>query len=124
MARETFRKRKTNVRGFFRFNEIETPTSRRRKKDNFRRANDRKLPTKDEIITLLDASNSIKEKAIILTQFSSGLSNIDIVKLSVGQFWSGLDDNDMCKIRIRRHKNDKEFVTFLSPEAVQSSNPI
>lgn len=46
IARETFRKRKTNVRGFFRFNEIETPRTRRGNRDNFQRANDRKLPTK------------------------------------------------------------------------------
>lgn len=117
---DTYRRRKTNVRGFFRFNGIETPISlRRRRRDSFSKANDRKLPKKEEIIDLLNATNSLKEKAIILTQFSSGLSNSDVVRLTVGQFWDGLDDNDICKIRMRRHKNSNEFVTFISPEAVQ-----
>lgn len=120
LSKQTFSKRRTNVRGFFRFNHIETPISRRGKRENFIRANDRKLPTKDEIILLLNACNTIKQKAIILTQFSSGLSNSDIIKLTVDQFWNGLDKNDICKIRMRRHKNDNEFVTFISPEAVQA----
>lgn len=119
-AKETFKKRKTNVRGFFHYNDMETPKSRRGKRENFKRANERKLPTKDEINLLINACKTIKEKAIILTQFSSGLSNSDIVKLTVGQFWSGLDENKLCKIRMRRHKNEKEFVTFLSPEAVDA----
>lgn len=117
---DTYRRRKTNVRGFFRFNQIETPISlRRRRRDSFNKANDRRLPKKEEIIDLLNATNSLKERAIILTQFSSGLSNSDVVRLTVGQFWDGLDDNDICKIRMRRHKNSNEFVTFISPEAVQ-----
>ena len=120
LAKSTFKKRKTIVRGFFRFNRIETPITRRGKNENFNRANDRKLPTKKELILLLNACNTIKQKAIVLTQFSSGLSNSDVVKLTVGQFWSGLDENDICKIKLRRHKNENEFVTFLSPEAVQA----
>ena len=120
LAKSTFKKRKTIVRGFFRFNRIETPITRRGKNENFNRANDRKLPTKEELILLLNACKTIKQKAIVLTQFSSGLSNSDVVKLTVGQFWSGLDENDICKIKLRRHKNENEFVTFLSPEAVQA----
>ena len=120
MAKETFKKRKTNVRGFFHLNDIETPKSRRGKRENFNRANERKLPKKEEINLLLNACKTIKEKAIILTQFSSGLSNSDVVKLSVGQFLNGIDDNKLCKIRMRRHKNDNQFVTFLSPEAVEA----
>ena len=120
LAKSTFKKRKTIVRGFFRFNRIETPITRRGKNENFNRANDRKLPTKKELILLLNACKTIKQKAIVLTQFSSGLSNSDVVKLTVGQFWSGLDENDICKIKLRRHKNENEFVTFLSPEAVQA----
>lgn len=120
MALETFRKRKTNVRGFFRFNEIETPRTRRTTKSKLQNANSRQLPTKEELKTLLNATNSIKEKAIILTQFSSGLSNIDLVKLTVGQFRNGLDDNNICTIQISREKNNKEFITFISPEAVEA----
>lgn len=120
MAKETFKKRKTNVRGFFRFNRIETPTTRRGKTAKFNRANERKLPTKEELILLINSCNTIKQKAIILTQFSSGLSNIDVVKLTVRQFQNGIDNNNICKIRMRRHKNENEFITFLSPEAVEA----
>ena len=120
MAKETFKKRKTNVRGFFRLNQIETQKPRRGKTANFNRANERKLPTKEELILLLKSCNTIKQKAIILTQFASGLSNSDVVKLTVGQFENGIDNNNICKIRMRRHKNENEFITFLSPEAVEA----
>ena len=120
IAKETYKKRKTNVKGFFRFNRIETPVSRRGKIENFDRANDRPLPTKEELILLLNSCKTIKQKAIILTQFSSGLSNSDIVKLKVGQFYRGIDNHNICHIRIRRHKNENELITFLSPEAVEA----
>lgn len=120
IAKETFKKRKTNVRGFFRFNRIDTPITRRGNQENFDRANDRPLPTKEELILLINSCKTIKEKAIILTQFSSGLSNSDIVKLTVGQFRKGTDNNNVCQIRMRRRKNENEFVTFLSPEAVEA----
>jgi integrase len=120
IAKETYKKRKTNVKGFFRFNQIETPVSRRGNIGNFNRANDRTLPTKEELILLLNSCKTVKQKAIILTQFSSGLSNSDIVKLTVGQFYSGIDNNNICHIRMRRHKNENEFITFISPEAVEA----
>lgn len=120
IAKETFKKRKTNVRGFFRFNRIETPIARRGNRENFNRANERKLPTKEEIRLLIDSCKTVKEKAIILTQFSSGLSNSDVVQLTVGQFKNGIDENNICKIKMRRRKNENEFVTFLSPEAVEA----
>ena len=120
IAKETYKKRKTNVKGFFRFNQIETPVSRRGNIGNFNRANDRPLPTKEELILLLNSCKTVKQKAIILTQFSSGLSNSDIVKLKVGQFYKGIDNHNICHIRIRRHKNENELITFLSPEAVEA----
>jgi integrase len=120
IAKETYKKRKTNVKGFFRSNQIETPVSRRGKTENFNRANDRTLPTKEELILLLNSCKTVKQKAIILTQFSSGLSNSDIVKLTVGQFCSGIDNNNICHIRMRRQKNENEFITFISPEAVEA----
>jgi len=121
-SKDTYNKKKSWVKQFFRFNQIEVPNNRRGKNEKFIRANDRKLPTKEEIILLLKACNTIKQKAIILTQFSSGLGNSDIVRLTVGQFRSGIDDNNICKIRIRRHKTDEELITFLSPEAVEAIN--
>ena len=101
-SKDTYNKKKSWVKQFFRFNQIEVPNNRRGKNDKFKRANDRKLPTKEEIILLLNACNTIKQKAIILTQFSSGLGNSDVVRLTVGQFWNGIDDNNICKIRIRQ----------------------
>jgi integrase len=120
LSKETFKKRKSDVRGFFRFYHIDSPTARRGKKENFKRANDRKLPTKKDLILLLNACNTIKNKAIILTQFSSGLSNSDIVKLTIGQYRRGIDENDICKLKFRRNKNENEVVTFISPEGVQA----
>ncbi len=121
-SKDTYSKKKTYTKQFFRFNQIEVPSNRRGKNDKFKRANDRKLPTKEEIKLLLNACKTIKQKAIILTQFSSGLGNSDVVRLTVGQFRNGIDDNNICKIRIRRHKTDEELITFLSPEAVEAIN--
>jgi integrase len=117
---ETYKKRKSYVKQFFTYYQIDVPKNRRNRIDNFKRPNERVLPTKDDIKLLLDSCNSIKQKSIILTQFSSGLSNSDVVPLTVGQFKQGLDENNICTIKIRRHKTGEKVITFLSPEAVDA----
>ncbi len=119
-ARTTRNLRRGLILNFFNCNKIETPKPTKRKPRSFRIANNRELPSKEDIKIFLDACNTIKQKAIILTQLSSGLSNSDVCNLSVGQFKDGLDDNDLCSLSLVREKIEIEFITYMSPEAVNA----
>ena len=60
----------------------------------------------------------IRNKAIILTMSSSGLSQVDLLDLKVGQFQDGYDEKTgITTLRIRRKKTKYDFITFISPEA-------
>ncbi|MGO9387904.1 MAG: tyrosine-type recombinase/integrase [Methanobacterium sp.] len=121
-ARKTRNFRRGLILNFFHFNRIETPRPSKREARKFRTANKRKLPSKEEYKIFLNGCNTIKQKAIILTQISSGLSNSDVCNLNVGQFKNGLDNNDVCYLHLFRKKTEIEFTTFLSPEAVEAIN--
>ena len=92
-SKDTYNKKKSWVKQFFRFNQIEVPNNRRGKMINLKEPMIENYLLKTKIILLLNACNTIKQKAIILTQFSSGLGNSDVVRLTVGQFMNGIDDN-------------------------------
>jgi len=115
--------RKAIIASFFHFYKIPTPVSNvRRNKTNNPYKNIRELPTKEEIRFAVEACKSYKLKALILCQSSSGLSAADVVRLSVEQFKNGLVDvgetNQICMLKLERQKTGKEFITFLSHEAV------
>lgn len=116
--------RRAAVKSFFHFYELSTPRRKRRVKENgFKKANIRDSLTKKDIKKLLDACKTWKMRAIILTQASSGLSISDVLGLTVGDFRKGIREfgkHRICMLSLRRKKTDKEFTTFLSPEAVDA----
>ncbi len=60
----------------------------------------------------------VRGKAIVLTAASSGLSQADLLDLTVGGFKNGFDESSLITtVSLRRKKTKTDFVTFLSPEA-------
>jgi integrase len=115
------------AKNFFHFYKIPTPkinTRRRNKTNNLRVKNKRPALTKEDIKRALSSSRTLRLKAIILTQASSGLAISDVVKLKIKNFQEGLKDvgegKQICQFHLRRQKTDKEFYTFISFEAVES----
>ena len=119
--------RTTIIKGFFHFYDLDTPKShtRRKKTDTLRVKNERPALTKELIKKALDAAKTIRIKAIMLTQASSGLAVADVVQLKIQDFYDGLipiteDGKEICEIHRERAKTGTEFITFLSYEAVDA----
>ena len=80
------------------------------------------IPSKDEIIKVLDIAD-MREKAIILGITSSGLSTKDFVNLRVKDFREGYDEEtSITVLDLRRAKTKQDFVTFFSEEATKTIN--
>ncbi|MBE0428186.1 MAG: tyrosine-type recombinase/integrase [Nitrospirae bacterium] len=81
--------------------------------------NSRRLE-KEDIKEVLKYAN-VRNRAIILTLASSGLSQSDLLDLTVGNFKKGLDEKTMIiTLQLRRIKTRYDFITFLSPEATKA----
>jgi len=75
---------------------------------------------KDNIKMILKHAN-IRNRAIILVMSSSGLSQSDVLDLTVGDFNRGFDEKTMITtLQLRRIKTRYDFITFLSPEATKA----
>jgi integrase len=75
------------------------------------------IPNKEDIIKTL-AVCDLRNKAIVLTGCSSGLSAEEVCRLTLKQFNNGYDtESEITTLFIRRGKSGQDFVTFTSPEA-------
>jgi integrase len=125
-SKATRNNRRGIIRGFFHFYELETPKilTKRKKTDPLKIKNKRPALTKNKIKKALAAARTLRIKAIILTQASSGLAEADVVNLKIKDFYNGLieiaDGKEICKLHLNREKTGKEFTTFLSYEAVEA----
>lgn len=115
------------IKNFFHFYKITTPKNnnrRRNKTHNLKVKNKRPALTKKDIKRALSSSRTLRLKAIILIQASSGLAISDVINLKIKDFQEGLKDvvegKQICQFHLRRQKTDKEFYTFISFEAVES----
>lgn len=72
---------------------------------------------KDEIAEALNVCD-VFERAIMLTELSSGLSAEEVSELKIKQFKEGYDPStEITTLDLRRGKTGVDFITFLSPEA-------
>jgi len=78
------------------------------------------VPTVKEMFKVLHASNLLL-RTYMLVATSSGLSVSDIVRLRVKDV-QNIDDDGFTTLKLRRHKSDTPFYTFLSPEATEAVN--
>jgi len=122
-SKQTCQGRRAIVSSFFHMFKINTPTNLvRREKDKLIVKNERKGLIKQDIIDAINAAKSFKLKALILTQATSGMAQIDVLKLALKQFENGLIDIGngckICKISMRRTKTNQEHITFIGFEAV------
>lgn len=119
----TARIRRAGVSAFFHFYKIQTPTKFGRRKDKILKVkNEREGLTKQDITDAMNGLKSFKLKALILTQATSGLALVDVLKLELDQFYDGLikldDGHEICMIHQKRTKTEQEHFTFISYEAV------
>lgn len=122
--------RRTIINGFISFHGLpkHEQKGRRRKFKGLKEPNKREVLKKEDIKELLNASKTLKMKAMILAQLSSGLTSIDLLNLKIEDFKDGIrevyDENGklrkICMLNLVRQKTDKEYTTFFSEEAVNA----
>ena len=121
--------RRIIVNGFISYHELPTYSSNKRKRKfkGLKEPNKRDGLTKQDVRDLISVAKSWKMKAIILAQLSSGLTSIDLLNLTLKDFYDGIIevfDNKtkcikrICQLKLVRQKTDKEYTTFFSEEAV------
>lgn len=78
------------------------------------------MTNKEEVQKVLNIA-SLRDRAMILIQVSSGMSADELPKLTVDQFYKGYDpETQVATIRGRRGKTDIDYITFLNPEATRA----
>lgn len=121
IAPKTLHNHMTAVKSFYKSFDIDLPKLNARKQYQAlpTEKNDLRLE-KEDIQRALKYAN-VRSRAIILTMASSGLSQSDVLDLTVGDFKRGLDEETMITtLELRRNKTNYDFVTFLSPEATKA----
>jgi integrase len=110
----------TAVKSFYQANYIDIPKLKIEKPTGLKENKD--IPCKEDIQTVLKVCDPI-EKAIILIGASSGLGAQEIVNLKIEDFLAGYDPaTEITMLKLRRIKENVDFITFLSPEASRAVN--
>jgi integrase len=106
------------IRTFYSYFEIQTPSQpKNANKMNIAQKNNLKRPSKELIQRVLDEANH-RDRAIMLTELSSGMSTAEIISLTLEQFEQGYDpETGITTFDMRRGKVGRDFITFISPEA-------
>jgi len=126
----TYENRVSVIKGFFLENEIDVPkkrhSKRKKSKEKFKIKNKRKALTWGDILEAVDNCRTRRQKAMILTQVSSGLAIADLIRLRLEDYEKGLmsigeldDKRSICMFHFEegRQKTGIEFYTFISFEA-------
>jgi len=129
----TYENRVSVIKGFFLENEIDVPkkrhSKRKKSKEKFKIKNKRKALTRGDILEAVDNCRTRRQKAMILTQVSSGLAIADLIRLRLKDYEKGLTSigepgskQSICMFHFEegRQKTGIEFYTFISFEAVDA----
>lgn len=120
LAATTVQSYVVGVRSFYAAFEIEVPKLGRSERSAAPKEENLPIPSKQDLQEALKVCDLL-EKAVILTGVSSGLSSVDIAKLTSTQFNNGYDENTgITTLQLRRTKTRYDFITFLSPECSQA----
>lgn len=114
------------VKAFYRSNEIffDESSYRPKKPDpNAPQSDNKFFLKKKHIRKCLNAVNYLFLRAMVYTALSSGLSKVDLYKLTVGQYNQGYDSElKICHLKIKRQKPTHTYIhnTFISSEGCEA----
>lgn len=112
----TIKSRLTGVYSFYKKNDITLPSMPRNESRAQPLKQHKDIPTKEDIQTILKHADEL-ERAIVLIGVSGGLAANELCNLTVGDFTKGYDPvTEVTTLKLRREKEDYDFVTFLTPE--------
>ncbi|PAV07557.1 tyrosine-type recombinase/integrase [Methanosphaera cuniculi] len=126
----------TIIKSFYRHYDIEIPNIISIKKEVHETIKD--IPTKKDIKNVLESTNNLKHKAIILFMFSSGCARNEVSNITIGDFIEATkdyhDETNIKKVievlenknyivptfQIVRKKTNTPYFTFCTPEATNA----
>ena len=86
-----------------------------------KRQNKRMIVDSTQVRTLVDNSRNLRDKAMILTMFQSGLDVSTLCNLTFGDVSEGLAKNEHpLKLDLLRQKSGTEFFTFIGKDAIEA----
>lgn len=113
----TVKNRMTGVLSFYKSFDIEVPTLPKSGMKAKPLQQHKEIPTKEDLQTVIKHCDQL-ERAILLIGVSSGLAVNEIRELTIRDFKKGYDpETGITTLKLRRIKEEWDFVTFLSPEA-------
>ncbi len=108
----------TAVKSFYRSFDIDMPNLNHKKQFSALATEENKGRLEKENIQEVLKYANVRNRALILSLASSGLSQSDLLDLTIEDFKNGLDEKTMITtLQRRRIKTKYDFITFLSPEA-------
>ncbi len=110
-----------SVRSFYKSFDIDIPQLNKRKSFQSKPLEENRFQVTKEHIRGALKYCDVRDRAIILTMASSGLSQSDVLDLTVGKFRDGYDEETgITTLKLRRIKTKYDFITFLSPETSEA----
>lgn len=106
------------VRSFYEFNDIQLSNIVGRNKKRVPQTENGKFLTRDDVKKILTTASSLRDKAIILCMATGGFSRAEILTMKHKNIT--FDDSEIGIVSIRREKEHQDYVTFISPEAVEA----
>lgn len=105
-----------NIRQFYRVLKISLPDIKITRPDA--KECNQYIPTLKDLQTTIAATYSARNKAIVLTQASSGMGTGEVLALKKEDFWKGYDpDTGVTIFHPTRKKVGTRYRTFITPEA-------
>jgi len=118
---------KTVFKSFFAANnrELRSPHLKVRKISKTKKTYDRIVPTKEQVYSMADAATSLRDRAVVLTLWQSGLRNSTIRNLTIRHVKEGLMKNEVpLKIDITpdidKQNLRESYYTFIDHDAIEA----
>lgn len=106
------------IRSFYASFDIQLPSSVSRTKKTLPLKENQYQLSKDDVKKLLANAKNLRDRAIIFCMTTGGMGRQEILNLKIKNI--KFDDSGIGIINIRREKAQVDFITFISPEAVQA----
>lgn len=114
LAPKTIHTRKAAIKSFCTYYYVEIPNVRIAKKKVLA-GNANRFLEREQVRDMLEYAVHLRNRAIILTMSSSGMSSNEIRTLKMGQI--SFDEKDIGTVRLRRAKVEHDYFCFISPES-------
>lgn len=109
------------VKSFYMFHDIQLSGQVGKNKQRHPKKENQRFLTRDDVKKILTAAGTLRDKAIILVMATGGVARREILDMKL-KYLDLKDESGVGILSIRREKNQYDYTTFISPEAVEAVN--